>query len=251
MTAFHQQLDTIAASYLAALMAGNRFAAHHVVQRALAAEIPLGDLYHEVLQPAMYDIGQLWERGQLDVANEHVATAITQRVLELCASTVTPVPAGPPRIIATCLGPELHDLGLRMVADYLEFSGWSTLCLGGNMPLESVVSLALQHQVAVVAVSITIGSHARYIRDLVGALHRTAAGSTTKVLVGGSLFNRFPDLWRQVGADGTAPDAAGAAAWVREHVSPWGRDATTLSPPERHAHAVGAAFDAPAWQGCR
>lgn len=218
MNPFTPQIDTIAASYLAALMAGDRRATLQVVQQALAAGMPLIDLYQEVIQPALYDIGQIWACGQLDVASEHVATAITRNVMELCASAITPIPPGPPQIIATCVGPELHDIGLRMVADSLELSGWDTLYLGSNMPLDAIVALAVQHRVAVVAVSITIGSHARYIRDLITLLRRSTIGASVKILVGGQPFNRIPTLWQQIGADGTAADLTGAVAWVRAHV---------------------------------
>jgi hypothetical protein len=36
-----------------------------------------------------------------------------------------------------------------------------------------------------------------------------------KVLVGGAAFSGLPSLWRSVGADGWAPEAAGAIAEVR------------------------------------
>lgn len=220
MTGFRQQPDTIVASYLAALMTGNQMAALQVVHEALAVGMSLEDLYQEVLQPALYDIGRLWENGQLNVANEHIATAITRSVMERCVSVVKPLLAGPPSIIATCAGPELHDIGLRMVADCLELNGWNTLYLGPNMPLDAIVALAIQHRVDLIAVSITVGNHTRYVRDLITSLRQSAIGPTAKVLVGGQLFNRIPELWRQVGADGTAADLTGAIAWVRTHVYP-------------------------------
>jgi methanogenic corrinoid protein MtbC1 len=218
MPVFHHQTDTIVASYLAALMAGDRIAALHVVQVALAEEMSLTDLYQEVLQPTLYEIGQLWEWGQLAVASEHVATAITRSVMEHCASTIPPIPEGPVTIMATGVGHELHDIGLRMVADCLELDGWNTLCLGSSTPLDDVVALAVQHRVAIVAVSITISSYARDLHDLITALRQSAIGAGVKILVGGQPFNRIPNLWHQIGADGTAIDLTGAVAWVRAHV---------------------------------
>lgn len=217
-----QRSDTLAASYLATLMAGDRSAALRLVQAALAAGMPLDDLYQEVLQLALYEIGQLWARGQLTVANEHVATAVTRDVMERCASATKPLPTGPPVILATSVGPELHDIGLRMVADCLELGGWNTLVLERRTPLEAIVALAVQYRVAAVAVSITITSHALAVRELVDALRQSAIGTSVKILVGGQPFNRVPELWRRVGADGSAADLRGALAWVRTTVHPVG-----------------------------
>jgi len=214
-----QQPEALAASYLAALMAGDRTAALHLIQRALADGMPLNTIYQEVLQPALYEVGRLWACDQLSVANEHLVTAVTRRVMEVCATTITPPPAGPPQIIATGVGPELHDIGLRMVADGLELRGWNTLYLGGNVPMNAIVALAVQQRVALVAVSITTSSYARYVRDLVTDLRQSAIGARVKVLVGGQPFNRTPELWRQVGADGTAADVTGAVAWVGQHLA--------------------------------
>lgn len=212
------QADNIAARYLAALLSGDRVAAIVLVREALAEGMSLCDLYQSVLQPAMYEIGRLWQIGQLDVASEHLATAITRGVIEVSSSSMKPLLSGPPAVIATCVGSELHEIGLRMVADCLELSGWNTLFLGANMPLDAIVALAVQHRARVVAASITMGSHARFVRDLVSALRQSVIGSSVKILVGGQPFNRIPELWRQIGADGTAVDARAAAAWLEANV---------------------------------
>lgn len=213
-----QPLAEISAGYLAALRAGDRVAALLLIREALTAGIPLPELYRHALQPSLYEVGRLWERGEIGVADEHLATAITRSVMELCASRVKPLPSGPPAIISTCVGPELHDVGLRMVTDCLELGGWNALYLGSNMPLDAIVALAARHQVALVAASITMGSYAPAVRELAQALRQSELGPAVKLLVGGQPFIRTPQLWREVGADGTAGDAVEAVAWVSRHV---------------------------------
>lgn len=213
-----QQLAEISAGYVAALCSGDRVGALLLAREALTAGVPLCVLYRDLLQPALYEVGRRWERGQIDVASEHLATAITRSVMELCANKERPLPVGPPAVIATCVGPELHDVGLRMVADCLELAGLHTFYLGSNMPLDDIVALAVRHRVAVVAASVTVVSHALAVRELARALRESEIGVTVKLLVGGQPFNRFPELCSRVGADGTAPDAAAAAAWVRSHI---------------------------------
>ncbi|NTU79066.1 MAG: hypothetical protein HGA45_06645 [Chloroflexales bacterium] len=218
MGELQQQREPLVDSYLAAVLSGDRVTALVLMREALAAGIPLPLLYQDVLQPALYEIGRRWERGQIDVATEHLATAITRSVMDQCVSIVKPLPSGPPTILATCMSHELHELGLRMVADSLELDGWNVLYLGANMPLDPIVALAVQYRVAGVIVSITLGKQARPVYELAQALRQSPIGATVKLLVGGQPFHRISGLWRQVGADGTAPDAIGAVEWVRSQV---------------------------------
>ena len=39
------------------------------------------DIYRDVFQDALYEIGTLWETNQISVAEEHMGTAITQYVM--------------------------------------------------------------------------------------------------------------------------------------------------------------------------
>ena len=51
----------IAAFYLQAILAGNRTAALNVALDALRSGMGVIDIYTELLQPAQYELGNLWE----------------------------------------------------------------------------------------------------------------------------------------------------------------------------------------------
>ncbi len=83
------------------------------IQRALAAGILPSEVMIGVLQPALVQIGQLWEAGELTVAEEHRFTAFCLEVIErLPPSRVES--AGPTLLLAP-LPETAHDLGLRML----------------------------------------------------------------------------------------------------------------------------------------
>jgi len=69
--------------YLAALLAGDRARCTALVEELLAAGVGLKDLYVHLFQRALYRVGELWERQRVSVAVEHLATAITERLLTL------------------------------------------------------------------------------------------------------------------------------------------------------------------------
>ena len=65
-------------SYLAAIRAGERRRAFALVDQACAAGVGLRTLYLDVFQPALREIGRLWQENEITVAEEHLATAITE-----------------------------------------------------------------------------------------------------------------------------------------------------------------------------
>jgi methanogenic corrinoid protein MtbC1 len=67
--------------YLGALRDADPPLANQTVADALDAGVSPAAVHSKILAPAMRQIGELWERGQISVGDEHVATAITQQVM--------------------------------------------------------------------------------------------------------------------------------------------------------------------------
>ena len=63
--------------YLSALLAGEREAAVEAALQPVVAGADVLDVHLHVLQPALHLIGRHWERGEITVAAEHLATTIT------------------------------------------------------------------------------------------------------------------------------------------------------------------------------
>jgi methanogenic corrinoid protein MtbC1 len=115
------------AAYLHALLERDSARARSAVDAALADGVPIPDVYIDVLQPALYEIGHRWAVDELNVAEEHYATAVTQRLLdELGARMRRPARDGRLAVVTATPG-ELHALGARMVADFLEAADLAAL----------------------------------------------------------------------------------------------------------------------------
>src|SRR5829696_1038640 len=67
--------------YLDSLRAADLSGAYQVASEALANGMSTPGLYQHVIAPAMHEIGDLWAAGALTVADEHLATNLTNRVL--------------------------------------------------------------------------------------------------------------------------------------------------------------------------
>jgi MerR family transcriptional regulator, light-induced transcriptional regulator len=193
--------------YVVVQLSGERGVARELLlEDGLAAGVPLADLYLGVLQPAQYRIGQLWQHNQITVAREHLATAITASMMvELVAATPRQTGTGACVLVA-CVQGELHELGARMVADFLELDGIGVRFLGANVPTDSLLGLIKEEQPQLVVLSMTMPEHLGQLQEAIAGVRRVK-GARLPVLVGGQALKWVPDLVGRVDADLAAHDA--------------------------------------------
>lgn len=201
----------VAQSYLSALRDGDRRRALTLVEQCAADDWTIQDLYLTVFQPALREIGRLWQLNQLTVAEEHLATAITEAAMaRLYVTSELPAQNGR-TIIAGCAERERHSLGLRMLCDLLDLAGWETLNLGAGVPASSFAEMVAERAPEAVALSVAIAPHLTQLGETINSV-REATQRPLVVIVGGRPFLDRPELSTKVGADLCAPDAAAAVA---------------------------------------
>lgn len=137
-------LAKLVRAYLETLRAADAAGAYRIASDALAEGMSPARLCQRVITPAMYEVGRLWEKGVITIADEHLATALTQRVLGALRPprpVASPLEAGrhAPRALFAAVQGEQHALGLRMAADLLEDAGYEALYLGADVPLVSLL----------------------------------------------------------------------------------------------------------------
>lgn len=203
------ELREAAASYLAEVRYGRRNAAAEILTRMADAGVSPLDIYEHVVADSQRRIGELWQSGQLSVAQEHVATAATEFALARFYSHVEPPSAHRGNVVVCGVQGELHQVGARIVADALEFDGWNVSFLGTNLPAEDVVTFAVAHDAVVAALSVTYESNVPNASALISALRQDGPPGI-RIIVGGRPFRSSRDLWRRIGADACGTDLRSA-----------------------------------------
>lgn len=203
-------LGQLARDYLDALLYRKRDRAMEIVLDAVKNGTDVREIYEHVFQVTQWEIGRLWQQNEVNVAQEHYCTAVTQLVMSRLYPYIFSHKKNGLVFVGTSVGDELHELGIRMIADFFELEGWDTYFLGANTPLESIIETAVQEKAHIVGISVTITYHINEARKIIEAVRSRQELSGTKVLVGGYPFNLDPELWRKVGADGSAKSAHGA-----------------------------------------
>lgn len=149
----------------------------------------LPQLYQRVIAPAMHRVGELWEQGALTVADEHLATAITHRVLAALRPQLGPEvedagsEAERGRVMLATVEGEQHALGLRMAADVLEDAGFRTIYLGADVPTEALLQAISSLAPDLLGLGVTMRELAPRLQEVAGAVRE--AHPRLGLLVGG------------------------------------------------------------------
>lgn len=213
--------ETFAQPYLDAVLAGSRQRARAVVDAAKAEGVDIRALYLHIFQPALREVGRLWQENRITVADEHLATAITQALMTQVFAEMFARPKGHARtMIAACLDSERHELGLRMVCDLLDLEGWETTFIGAAVPAASLAQMVQTRRPDALALSVSLAAHVPRLARAISALRETLGEATPVIVVGGRPFLEEPALADTVGADLVARDATEAMERLKEHFAP-------------------------------
>ncbi|MFB6599752.1 MULTISPECIES: cobalamin B12-binding domain-containing protein [Streptomyces] len=190
-----------------ALLAGDEYAAAGVLFTALDEGLTVEQALLDVIGPVQAEVGLGWAANRLTVAQEHVATAVNDRIIAALAHRSPPPRAARGRITVACVEGEWHALPARLLAETLRLRGWRVDFLGAQAPTPHLIAHLHQSGPDLVALSSSIPTRLPTAHAAITACQ--AAG--VPVLAGGAAFGTDGRYARLLGADGWAPDARAAA----------------------------------------
>ena len=181
--------------YLKATTAGAEEVALGIVNRLLANRVSMTAIYEEVLQPTLNHIGDLYLRGETDEAQEHLATATTERMMARVSQFYAPVMKKKFSALFACVEGNLHSIGLRMLSDSLKSTGWETYFLGANVPTSSLLKMAQTLQPDLIVFSCTMEDQWRetsvLLRELISIWKEQKA--KWHLVAGGNYLQHHPE----------------------------------------------------------
>lgn len=196
-------------SFFDALMAGDSKKCMDIARENFTGD--RAGFFIEVIQAAMYSVGELWERGEISVAQEHLASAVVSRVMtSLFVENDESLPKSRGTAVVTAACNEYHEIGAWMVSDLLEREGWNVYYLGANTPVPDVAEIIKKKDANICAVSAAMSFNLTEVQNLIEYIRGMNEFNRLRIMVGGFAFKAEPELWRRLGADGSAEDVAGA-----------------------------------------
>lgn len=202
--------------YLDAVLDRDRDSAINLIIHAVDDGMPVREALLSVIQPAQYELGHLWERNMITVAQEHFGSAVAQLLISNLYSRFPRTPVTGGTLVAACVDEELHEIGVRIVADFFTLAGWNAHYLGGNRNATAIREAARDLKADIVAISATMSPHIERARNVIESLAADVRDDPVIVLVGGQAFNASPTVSTAIGAHGWAPDAEKAVPLARK-----------------------------------
>jgi len=194
-----------AKKYLSLILEGQRKEAANYIFELSDGGMDLEEIYIDIFQSAQYEIGRLWENNEVSVAQEHYCTATTQMIMSMLYPRLFSSKSVEKSVVATCVGNELHEIGIRMVADFLDSKGWDTYYVGANTPTNAILDAIDKYKADLIAISVTLTPHINKAIEMIKEIR--VAHPHVKILVGGYPFIQDPDLYKKIGADGYVKSA--------------------------------------------
>ena len=137
-----------------------------------------------IAAPFLRRVGDEWHAGRISVSEEHLATAVVQRVVSETAPLLTGSEGDPTIVIATLEG-ERHSAGALMAAATAASEGWRVIFLGADLPAADVAEMATRTGARAVGISIVLPERKTRLASGLREIEKALASRAT-LLVGGA-----------------------------------------------------------------
>ena len=203
--------------YGQAQVAGELSLARAVIETALSRGVERTDVYLDVLVPAQTRLGELWQEGMINVAQEHLATSITIDVMDSLRQGMKPRAGLGMRAVVMPVEGDPHWIGARVIADFLAMDGWEVDFLWTGTPAKDLAEYVRRRNIDLVALSATQAEFLPNAGDAASAI-RERNGSAAKILLGGRALDGMNLDLRSLRCDAVAGNALQALTEARQLV---------------------------------
>ncbi len=175
-------------AFLQSLIDGGEEAATNVFITAHLEGKPLTEIIDRLVCPAMREIGELWHRNEISVAQEHLATRTAISALYKLRNAL-PIPEMKNGLAVCCaMEGDFHELPTLLAQIAIENEGLEVINFGASTPLYSLADEVMRHSPNFVCVSAAvINDLERLTRDYQNFREKTAR-LEIPILLGGRVF---------------------------------------------------------------
>ncbi len=192
LPAANANLDALREQWLAHCLHFNEAGAEQILNQAFAL-YSLETVVSDLMRRGLHEIGEMWQRGEASVQQEHFISALAMRRFDSLISA-TPPPIHDKVIVLACPPGELHTLPLLYLNLMLRQRSWNVVFLGGDVPAEHLEETTRSANAGLVVMSAQRLASAAALKNVAGLL----AEKRIPVAYGGRIFNRIPEIREQI-----------------------------------------------------
>ncbi len=200
-------LEEMSKQYARLAVAGDETACAKIVDYLIQQRISLVRIYQQVLAESMEYIGKWYAVEAIDIGQEHLASAITERMMSRVVHYAPPIRTSAHVAVLGCVPGNWHSIGIRMISDFMRLNGWKTVYLGANVPEESFHSSIKEHNPDLVLMTCGVQEQREKTLSLIRSVRANAsAGKSITIGLGGKQAQVNSDEFIQAGLDFIAPN---------------------------------------------
>uniref|UniRef100_UPI0030772EBC cobalamin-dependent protein n=1 Tax=Acidaminococcus timonensis TaxID=1871002 RepID=UPI0030772EBC len=184
------------------------------VRQALADGKPALAIINEDMIPGLNVVGDLFEKKKLFLPQLLVSADAAKagfEILKQSIATGASTEKGEPIVICTVKG-DIHDIGKNIVKVLLENYGYNVIDLGKDVPPETVLEAAKEHDTKLVGLSALMTTTVGAMEDTIKLLHQELPDC--KIMVGGAVMTA--EYARTIGADFYGANAVASVNYANE-----------------------------------
>ncbi len=200
--------------YLTYLRENDKNRAIQFVEELADNSFTLDEVYVDVLQPVMEEIGHLWHENKISVNQEHYMTSVTQLALSQFYKRIFDTPRINYSILVCSVGSELHEMGARMVSDLFEYHGYDSVYLGAGVPIKALMESIESYKPNIIALSVTMPQHLKTCKEYVIKIRQQYP--EILIAVGGRAFSISKDIVNEWPIDTSLKDAKQFLNWAEQ-----------------------------------
>lgn len=163
-------------------------------------------LFDKVLRKTSIEVGERWHQGRLNVAWEHYAMGVIDKIVSQLSAKLEREPASGKTAICLTYSSDPHTLAIKMISEFLSVRGYQTFYLGTNTTTDSLIEMFKQLKPDILAISVTMAYHLDGLKNLLDRIYDLCDCSKMKIIVGGQAFDRNKDFYKSTNADYYAAD---------------------------------------------
>jgi corrinoid protein of di/trimethylamine methyltransferase len=207
--------DELVLALRQAVVDGDKETLVQLVEKALNAGVDPYVILDEGLTKGTDTVGNLFETGEYFLPELMLTGIALKAAMELVVPRLKLTNSALERgvIVIATIKSDVHDIGKNLVSSMLAASGFDVHDLGVDVPINRIIDEANQVGADIIGCSALLTTSFPYLRELVSTIDERGLRDRFKIMVGGASITQ--DFADKIGADGTAPNAAGAVTLAK------------------------------------
>ena len=178
--------DSVVSELIQAMQAGDQTQVSSLLSCSYKNGMSISSIADDLIAPAMGWVGKEWEKGRMDIYQEHRSSELILAALhELRGQIQSPLPESAPVCVGGTPEGDHYSLGTLLISMVLREEGWNSINFGSNTPLPSLIRSLMEYRPRLAWLSIGyISNPVQFFKEY-EEFYKSAERQEVAVVIGG------------------------------------------------------------------